>query len=381
MSGGTSCAAERMNIIDSLPATGRCRDVAFEAHPAPRRRSGRTPVFRRTGAVVKLLTCLLLLTAPGLAVKASDVPDASVNQVLEAVVALRSTVPPQARTARTLGTERAGSAIVIDANGLLLTIGYLILEADSVEVELHTGAVVPARVLAYDHRTGLGLLRAIRPLDVTPVPLGDSASAVASTRAVVASHGGLLAARPAFVVSRREFVGFWEYLLDEALFTSPPHPRFSGAALIGPGGNLLGVGSLLVNDAMPGERQLPGNVFVPIDLLKPILGELLLEGRTSDPDFPWLGIYSDDQAGPVIVGSLADNGPAAKAGVEPGDAIVGVGNEPVTTVAAMYRKVWELGGPGTEVPLNILRGDQMQNITIVAGDRYDWLRLPHREQD
>lgn len=315
----------------------------------------------------------VLTLPPRAAVAQND--EASPSDVLQSIVRITATVPTSARTARSLGTQRTGSAIAIDGNGLLLTIGYIILEASRVEVMTLAGKVAPARVIAYDHGTGFGLLRASEPLGLEPVPLGDSSAMSVRTRVVAASFGGLQAAQPGFVVSRREFAGFWEYLLDSALYTAPPHPYFAGAALLGPGGELVGVGSLMVGDAANDNSPLPGNLFVPINLLKPILGELLLEGKSSQSDRAWLGVYTDDTAGPVIVGSTAADGPASKAGLRTGDAIVGVADEPVASMASFYRRVWALGGPGTKVPLNVVRDGELQEIVVRSRDRYDWLQM------
>ncbi|MDA0261709.1 MAG: S1C family serine protease [Proteobacteria bacterium] len=291
------------------------------------------------------------------------------------IVRVDAEIPPDARTARGLGTSRVGSGIVIDDSGLVLTIGYVILEAMSVTVHDKEGQPVAAEVVAYDYDTGFGLLRAIRPLGIKAMAIGHSASVTASDPVVVADFGGLERAIPAMVVSRHAFAGYWEYLLENAIFTSPPHPNWGGAALIGPEGQLLGVGSLFVNNARTHNEQLPGNMFVPIDLLKPIFAELLTEGRSSGPARPWLGMFSADNQGEIVVTWVAPYGPASKAGVEPGDRLMSVQNLEVDNVPDFYRKLWKLGHAGVEVQLKLKRDGEPLNIVIKSADRYDFLLM------
>jgi S1-C subfamily serine protease len=298
-----------------------------------------------------------------------------VDQLLAAVVGVRARVPENARTASALGTERVGSGIVIDANGLIVTIGYLILEASHVEVSVGNEKIMPAEILAYDHETGIGLLRASEPVGVAPMRLGDSARLGQGDQLLVSGYGGRTAARPAVLVSRREFAGYWEYLLENAIFTAPPYPLFGGAALINAHGELVGIGSLAVADAYPGDRPLPGNMFVPVELLKTVLGDLLTSGRSSAASRPWLGIYLSEINGLLIVRQLAVEGPAAAAGMQAGDIIIGVAGQPVASMADFYRKLWTAGAPGDRVSLIVLKGRQMHEMNVTAGDRYQWLHL------
>ncbi len=314
---------------------------------------------------------LVPLTSPGQ--ERSTAPD--VDQLLAAIVGVRARVPEHARTAEALGTERAGSGILIDGNGLIVTIGYLILEASHVEVMVTEDRILKAEILAYDHETGFGLLRASGPIDVPPMRLGESAGLEQGDQLLVSSFGGRLAARPAVLVSRREFAGYWEYLLENAIFTAPPYPLFGGAALIDSQGELVGIGSLVVADAYPGDRPLPGNMFLPVDRLKGVLGDLLTVGRSTAASRPWLGLYLSEVDNLLIVSRLAVDGPAATAGVQPGDIILGVAGQPVVSMADFYRKVWAVGKPGDKVPLTVLKGAQMHEVKVTAGDRYEWLHL------
>jgi S1-C subfamily serine protease len=293
---------------------------------------------------------------------------------LDAVVGVRATVPGDARTARVLGTQREGSGVVIGADGLVLTIGYLILEADRAEILLPDERVVPAEIVAYDYDTGFGLLRPLAPLGIEHMPLGSSARLDQHSEVLVASFQATGSASPAYVVSRREFAGYWEYLLPDAIFTAPPHHAYGGAGLIGPDGRLLGIGSLLVSDAMADSRM-PGNMFVPIDALRPILADLLERGRSARPPRPWLGVYAEEMHGRVFVSRVAAHGPAAVAGLEAADIILAVKGEAVTSLGDFYRKVWALGDAGVEVPLTVLRGAGLAELAVTSSDRYQYLKL------
>ncbi len=294
---------------------------------------------------------------------------------LRAVVKISTRVPPDARTARRLGTEREGSGVVIDGNGLVLTIGYIMLEATEIEIGLAGGKAVAAEIVAYDHDSGFGLLRALGKLGVKPVELGDSTSVKARDQVLIAAHGGEAAAGTAMVVSRRPFAGWWEYLLEKAIFTAPPHPNFGGAAMIDAKGRLVGIGSLIVGDAAGPERPLAGNMFIPINMLKPILGDLLEKGKRAGPSRPWLGLTSQETHGRLLVTRVARNGPAFTAGIRPGDLVVGVDGEPIESLADFYRKVWATGAAGIGVKVNVVQGVNARPIVIKSRSRYDWLKL------
>jgi S1-C subfamily serine protease len=296
-----------------------------------------------------------------------------IDRAAPAVVALRSSIPDDAFTADILGTVREGAGVVIGRDGLVLTIGYLITEAESVWLTTRDGRSVPAHALAYDQETGFGLVQALASLDVPPVALGSSAaSKVGDAVAMVSGAGQPVLAK---IVAKQEFAGYWEYLLDEALFTSPAHPFWGGAALIGSEGQLLGIGSLRL-EVSKGREVEAINMAVPIDLLKPILSDLKSRGQLTKPPRPWLGAYAAENNGKVIVMNVAERAPAAQAGLQPGDVISEVRNEEVQGLADFYRKVWGSGPPGTELPVRIVRGGRETWLRIKSADRNSFLKKP-----
>jgi serine protease Do len=291
-----------------------------------------------------------------------------------ATVTVKAKALANARSNKNLGQERTGSGILFAPQGLVLTIGYLILEADQVDITTSKGRTVPATVIAYDHATGFGILRPIGPLDVKPVKLGSSAGVDTLDRLMIAAGGGEDSVSVATVVSRRQFTGYWEYLLDSAIFTSPARPDHSGAALINKDGELVGIGSLFVMDAMtPGER-LPGNMFVPIDLLKPILAEMIATGRQKGGVRPWIGLSSLEEDGRLKVMRVSDDGPADVAGITAGDIILSMDGQKVERLEDFYRRLWAAGAPGVEVDLRVLHGTEVRNVKIRSIDRIEMIR-------
>ncbi|MBV9538446.1 MAG: serine protease [Acidisphaera sp.] len=296
------------------------------------------------------------------------------ERTLRSVVQLRANVPADAFTAGTLGTERMGNGVVI-RDGLVLTIGYLITEAETVWLVTADGRAVPGYALAYDQETGFGVVQALGRLNLPALELGDEAKLQVGSQAIVAAGGGRHHAIETKVVGRQEFAGYWEYLLDDAIFTAPAHPFWSGAALIGPDGKLYGTGSLILQQG-DGKRRMDMNMIVPVGCLRPILADLLSTGRAKGPPRPWLGMYVMESEGGLVVGGLADGGPADKAGVHAGDRILGVGDEEVTDLASLWRKVWSTGTAGATVRLQIGRDGSELDIRVTSADRTSFLRSP-----
>jgi S1-C subfamily serine protease len=299
----------------------------------------------------------------------------SLEDLVSSVVRMKTFINPDGRTVENLGREREGSAIVIDDDGLVLTIGYLMVEAHAAELVTNSGRTVPANIVGYDHETGFGLIKAIEPLRIKPLAFGRSADIRQGDPVLVASFGGTAMVAPAYVVAKREFAGNWEYLLDEAIFTAPPHPAWSGAALISREGKLVGVGSLIVGDAAGGGDGKPGNMFVPIDRLPPILGDLIAHGRPAGAQRPWLGVTTNEAHGRLLVGRVTPGGPAEKAGLQRGDVILGVAGAPATTMADFYRKIWAQGGAGTVIPLDVEHGSAKRRVDVQSINRLDHLKL------
>jgi S1-C subfamily serine protease len=293
----------------------------------------------------------------------------------DAVVLVRSEVPEDAYSASTLGTERGGYGAVIRADGLVLTIGYLINEASRIWLTTNRGVVVEGHPLAYDQATGFGLIQPLGKLNAPHLERGLAADMKPGDTAFVIGHGGRAHSLKTKIIAKHEFAGYWEYVLDEALFTSPAHPQWGGSALLDAQGNLIGTGSLLVQQEVKGESY-PVNLFVPIDLLGPIYDSMLKTGGNGRPPRPWLGMSTQDPGGKLVVGRLSPNGPASRAGIKVGDMVLGVGGTNVQGLAEFFRTVWQLGPAGVDVPLTLSRAGDVLRITVKSGDRSDYLRKP-----
>ncbi|MCE3271480.1 MAG: signal protein [Ramlibacter sp.] len=302
----------------------------------------------------------------------------ALQRATQAVVGVQVGAAEGARSAETLGRQREGSGVVIGPDGLILTIGYLMLEADAIQVVTHDGRTLPARPVAYDLATGFGLIRPLLPLrGIAPVPLG-SAGDIAPGSPLMAStggDGGEVALTQ--LVSKRAFSGYWEYHIESALFTSPPVRNHSGAPLFNQRGELLGIGSLFVGNALgDNTRTLPGNMYVPVDLLKPILAELQQTGSTRISRRPWLGLSSAEQGGRVQIIRVNKDSPAQDAGLAAGDVVLAIEGEKVSTLEAFYKKLWSAPEPDGEVHLTVLQGAEIRQVTVKAVDRMKTLRRP-----
>ena len=300
--------------------------------------------------------------------KQSDL-DFDLDAMLSSLVSIRSLVPENALTAPVLGTERMGSGIVIGDRGLVLTIGYLVTEAQTMWITDHRGAAVPGHVMGYDQESGLGLVQTLQPLAAPAIELGVSAECDVGDPVIIAGHGGIDELVAGRIIAKREFAGYWEYVLDEALFTAPAHPNWGGAALVGHDGRLLGVGSLLVQTVSSSGEQSGANMIVPIDLLKPILDDMKSYGRPNRPARPWLGFLVQDIGDHLVVASVYDGCPADRAGVEVGDLVVEVAGEPIDGLAELFRKVWGIGPAGSEIPLTIVRDGDPRPVVLESVDR------------
>jgi S1-C subfamily serine protease len=296
--------------------------------------------------------------------------------VLSSVVGLRVEVPADAFTAESLGTERRGNGIVIGERGLVLTIGYLVIEAEQVWITTSKGTVAQGHVLAYDQATGFGLIQALARLDLPALPIGQSGAVTIGERVVVGGAGGRSRSVAARVVAKQEFAGYWEYVVDEAIFTAPSHPNWGGTALINSNGELVGIGSLQLQEGR--EQGPPGdiNMIVPIDLLKPIFDDLLTLGRPNKPPRPWLGVYATEIEDKIIVVGLAKDGPAQRADLRTGDVLLSVAGAEVNTLAGLYRRIWGLGPAGIEVPVSVYRDGKTFEARLKSTDRNRHLKVP-----
>lgn len=307
--------------------------------------------------------------------------DFDLRGALRAVHLLRARIPDDGFTVRTLGAERTGHAVLIDERGLFLTIGYLIVEAESVWLIDADGRAVEGTVIGVDNETGLGLVQMLGRPTAKPLPIGRAVDLRVGDRAIVGGFGGCAQAVDVEIVGLREFAGYWEYLIDRAIFTTPPHPFWGGAALIGADGTLRGIGSLFVQegdgeDGSDGRGSREGNMIVPVDLLETVKDDLLTHGQRTTPPRPWLGIFSAEASGKVVIAGIWDGGPAAKAGVEAGDLLLEVAGTPVGSLPAVYRSLWALGHAGVEVPMTLYRDRRIIEVRVPSANRADFYKRP-----
>jgi S1-C subfamily serine protease len=298
------------------------------------------------------------------------------DQALGAVVGVRSVIPADAFTANTLGTERAGSGVVIREDGLVATIGYLVTEAETIWLITADGRAVQGHALAYDQESGFGLVQALGRIGVKPLPLGRSDAITVGDSTIFASSGGRHHAVETTVVAREEFAGYWEYLLDDAIFTAPAHPFWGGGALIGEAGELLGIGSLILQRGDVKDRRLDMNMVVPIGRLTAIMKDLLAFGRVNRPPRPWLGLHAVQSDDAVVVGDVTTGGPAEQAGIKVGDQVLAVEGEDISDVAGLWRRLWATGPAGAPVRLRLARNRETLALAVTSADRSSFLRSP-----
>ena len=304
-----------------------------------------------------------------------EVQSRSLERAAAAVVGVQAMAVDQARSASTLGRARQGSGVVIGDDGLVLTIGYLILEAEQVLLVTDDERRIPARVVAFDLATGFGLVKALVPLGLAPVALGRSAEVRDEEPLMVVNGGDEGSISATRLVSRRAFSGYWEYHVDGALFTSPPMASHSGAGLFNGQGELVGIGSLFVADARgPGTGRLPGNMFVPVDLLRGVLPELLARGRSQASDRAWIGVNCVEVDGAIRVIRVSEDSPADVAGIEVGDQILAIDGQRVSTLEQLWKRLWTGSAPERAVKLEIQRKGQAESLTVQSVDRAKTLR-------
>ena len=298
------------------------------------------------------------------------------DRAFDAMVLIRAEVPADGYTAANLGTERGGYGAVIREDGLILTIGYLVTEASQIWLTTNQGQVVAGYPLAYDQATGFGLIHPLGKLDAPHLTRGLAADIKVGDAAFVIGHGGRAHSLSAKIIAKQEFAGSWEYVLDEALYTMPAHPQWGGTALLDAQGDLIGIGSLLVQQMVGGEET-HVNMFVPIDLLAPILDGMLQTGRSPHPPSPWLGMRTQEADDKLVVARVAANGPAERAGVKMGDVVLGVGADRSRSLGELLRSVRRLGPAGVDVPLMLARGGEVLRIVVKSADRDDFLKKPN----
>ena len=298
------------------------------------------------------------------------------DEELSSVVSLRANIPEDAFTASILGTERAGHGVLIRGSGLIVTIGYIVTEADSIWIVTNKGQAVPGHLVGYDYESGFGLVQSLGNLDIPHIPIGNSKIIEVGSPLVLAGYGGVTESVSASCAARKEFAGYWEYVIDNAIFTSPPHPNWGGAALIGGDGSLCGIGSLYI-DQIGSSSLNEGNLCVPIELLEPVLDELVSYGRTLKPARPWLGMFVSEFEERFMVAGVYNNAPAAIAGLQAGDVVTEINGQKASNLSNLFKTVWSVGPAGSAIPVRVERDGSPLEITVDSVDRRDLWKLPN----
>lgn len=324
--------------------------------------------------------CLMIVVIVFLSLTCRAFADSNAEEILNAVVKIHSLIPKGAPSTETLGMEREGNGVVIDAEGTILTLSFLVRDAEKIEVLGPDGEPVNATLAGYDYATAFAILRTDKPLGVAPIKFGQSSTVKTGDPILVAGFGGSEAAHKARIISRKEFAGSWEYLLDEAIFTAPATADFSGAALLDREGHLVGIGYLYSQVVIQGFGLLPCNMFIPIDLLTPILADLKAAGRSLKIPRPWLGINAEESHDRIFITKVTAGGPAEKAGLKPGDMVLKVAGKEVKGLADFYRRAWGLGNAGVQVPLTVLQGVKVLELLVRSEDRQKLLKPQPRKE-
>ena len=322
--------------------------------------------------IVKYIFPILLLLCANNSY--ADVTKEKIERFYESIVSVRSTVPAGARTASSLGVEREGNGVAIDENHIL-TIGYIVIESESIEIGLSDGRRLPAKLVGYDHTSGFGIIKSVVPLNMPHLQLGNSDNINSKQDLLILpspNRGGGSIVRS---VSRRPFTGWWEYFVENPIYTTPANGLWAGAPILTENGEILGIGSLFVSEAVPGISS-PGNMSVPINLLKPILEDLISSGRRKSKIQPYLGISSDDSNDQVIVTRVSNGGPAFEAGIRPQDVIMTINGSQVSNLKSFYEKIWKSGEAGVTIELGVLRRGKIMNYNVKTVDRMDYFVKP-----
>jgi serine protease Do len=304
----------------------------------------------------------------------ADITKDDLERFYQSIVSINANIPSEAKTAASLGIKREGNGVAIDEKHIL-TIGYIVIEAETIDIGLANGRRLPARLVAYDHTTGFGLIKSVIPLKMNPLPLGDSDNITSDETLLILPSADRGAGSVVTSVSRRPFTGWWEYFLKSPIYTVPANPLWAGAPIINKNGEVLGIGSLFVSEASPGIPS-PGNMSVPVNLLKPILKDLITKGRRTSNVQPYLGVSADDSSDQIIVTRVSAGSPAFKAGIRPQDVIMTVNGYSVSKLRSFYERVWASGDAGVTVRLGVSREGVLQEFSVTTVDRLDYFFKP-----
>lgn len=289
--------------------------------------------------------------------------------VVPATVSIRSVTPQRHPSARLLGTERMGSGAIIDAEGHILTVGYVVMGARTIEVTLPDQQQFPATLVCQDFESGIAILQT-PARDLPTVPLGHSSSLKEGDKVIIvaATDQTQRMASPGFISALRPFEAYWEYMLDQAILTTAMNPGFGGGPLLDSLGQMIGVLSLNLNST----KEM--TLAIPIDLFHRVKEGVFTFGSITDRrPRPWVGMYSEPVEGGVAVIGLIPNGPASRAGMEVKDVILEVNNAEATGRRELYELMWR-NRAGDELTFTVQRGEEVLDIRVTSMDRAEFYR-------
>jgi S1-C subfamily serine protease len=300
--------------------------------------------------------------------------DASVELVrhlTECVVNIQTTVARDHRSVPILGTERMGSGVVVDPAGLILTVNYVVMGGQTVQVSFLRGRRVRAEIVAQDFEIGLALLR-IKRQGLTAATLrvegelerGEPVVAVASTGAQERRVAGGL------VTYLGEFEAHWEYLLERGIVSNAANPGFGGGGLFTLTARLAGIVSLNLNELIR------NSLSIPVEHYREHERELLRYGRVvSRPRRAWLGVFAHVVEEGIVVAAVVPEGPGDRGGLREGDLIVSLNAEKLESRRDLYVSLWR-HGPGEPLTFEVMRDSSLRRVLVTSGDRAEFFRQP-----
>ena len=299
-----------------------------------------------------------------------DAPIGLARSLLAVTAHVNARIPQSHSSAEILGTERMGSAVVVDPRGLVLTVNYVVMGARRLRITLSDGRRASAEIAAQDFESGLALLRV--QADALPVaPLGSSETLDRGAPVFAIGSVGPRERRVAsgIVTDLGPFDAYCEYLLDRGIVSTATNPGFGGGPLFDMRGSVVGIVSLNLNEI---GRQ---SLAIPIECYTEHRAEFLRFGRVvSRPRRAWIGVFPHPVQEGLVVAGLVPKGPGDRGGLREGDVILRVDDEEVETRPALYAALWR-HRPGERVVLDVVRENRLHRVEVIGEDRAEFYGL------